>query len=151
MDTEQFIRDYLPEILHLSLGTSKANKPWVSEVHFAYDEDLNLYFRSLTSRRHSQEIAVNPSVSGSIVIPHGPTDAPLGVYFEGTARRLETDEERASVMKYFKRTGAKESAVEDAKDPERDQFYKITVSNWYVFDARHSRPSQKYHLAWPKP
>ena len=150
MNVEQAIRNYLPDILHLSLATSIDNKPWVCEVHFAYDDNLNLYFRSLASRRHSQEIAANPNVAGNIVTQHGITDKPRGIYFEGTAAMIESDAERASVIKYFRRIGADEAAVEEAKNPEGHQFYKVTVSDYYVFDSRESKPSQKYHLAWSK-
>jgi len=150
MNTEQVIRDYLPDILHMSLATTVNNKPWVCELHFAYDDDLNLYFRSLASRRHSQDIAINPYVAGNIVTQHGITDKPRGVYFEGTAKKIESDSERAAVIKYFKRIGADEAAVEEAKNPDGHQFYKITVLDYYVFDARESSPSQKYHLTWSK-
>lgn len=51
----------------MSLATSADNKPRVCEVYFVYDTDLNFYFRSKTSRRHSQEIAKNPYVSANIV------------------------------------------------------------------------------------
>ena len=69
MDIEKLIREYLPQIIHLSLGTSANNKPWVCEVHFAYDESLNLYYRSLTLRRHSQEIAENPNFGNIVGLP----------------------------------------------------------------------------------
>ncbi|HLZ15367.1 MAG TPA: hypothetical protein VKQ34_05305 [Candidatus Saccharimonadales bacterium] len=38
LDIEQIIRDYLPDVVHMSLATCKDNKPWVCEVHFAYDD-----------------------------------------------------------------------------------------------------------------
>ncbi len=71
MDVEKIIREYIDKTIHLSLATSSDNKPWVCEVHFAYDEQLNLYFRSLKSRRHSQEIAKNPNVAGNIIDKFG--------------------------------------------------------------------------------
>jgi uncharacterized protein YhbP (UPF0306 family) len=150
MDIEQAIRDYLPDILHLSLATSQDNKPWVCELHFGYDEDLNLYFRSFTSRRHSQEIAANPYVAGDIVTQHDVTEKPRGIYFEGMAKMIETDAERADIIKYFSRLRVRESALEEAKKPDGAQFYKITVSDYYVFDTRESSPSRKYHLSWSK-
>ena len=67
MNIEKIIREYIPEIIHMSLATSSHNTPWVCEVHYAFDDDLNLYFRSLSSRRHSQEIANNPKVAGNII------------------------------------------------------------------------------------
>jgi nitroimidazol reductase NimA-like FMN-containing flavoprotein (pyridoxamine 5'-phosphate oxidase superfamily) len=74
-DVEQIIRDYLPNVIHLSLATCVDNKPRVCEVHYVYD-DLNLYFRSKLSRRHSQEIFHNPYVAGNIVEQHTREEKP---------------------------------------------------------------------------
>ena len=62
-DVEKVIREYLPEVIHMSLATSHNNVPWICEVHYAFDDELNLYFRSLQSRRHSKEIAENKQVA----------------------------------------------------------------------------------------
>ncbi|HEV2403360.1 MAG TPA: pyridoxamine 5'-phosphate oxidase family protein [Candidatus Saccharimonadales bacterium] len=149
MNLEQIIRDYLPQIQHMSLGTSKDNKPWVCEVHYAYDDNLNLYFRSLTSRRHSQEIAANPYVAGNIVKQHPLEVYPLGVYFEGQAQLLTTAAERQTVFPYIKEQLHQDEAVlEDAKNPEGHQFYKITVDNWYVFGKLDDTGGKKYELKW---
>ena len=146
---EQTIREYLQTVLHMSLATSAGNKPWVCEVHFVYDDDLNLYFRSKPSRRHSKEIAANPNVAGNIVEQHAIDQAPLGVYFEGTAAVLEDFELDSPVYKQFaERLNAKPEIIQDAKQPDGHKVYKITISDLYLFDARESKPSQKYHLKW---
>src|SRR5580700_8645470 len=93
MDIENAIRDYLPQIVHMSLATSSDNKPWACEVHFAFDDNLNLYFRSLLSRRHSKDIMANPRVAGNIVTQHQVGDKVRGVYFEGTCKLLESKED----------------------------------------------------------
>lgn len=143
-DIESTIRAYLPDIIHMSLATSRDNKPWVCEVHFVYDDPLNLYFRSVASSRHSEEIRLNPNVAGNIVTQHHPGDKPRGVYFEGKAEELENvDEANPAFTLYCERFGTDKSILEDGK-----KFYKITVENFYVFDARESKPSQKYSLAW---
>jgi uncharacterized protein YhbP (UPF0306 family) len=150
MDAEKTIREYLPGVLHMSLATAAGNKPWVCEVHFVYDDELNLYFRSKKSRRHSQEIAANPNVAGNIVEQHGLTDKPRGVYFEGTAVILEDFNEDHKAYKAFgERLGAGPGIVEDSKEEDGHRIYKITVSDFYLFDSRESKPSQKYHLKWP--
>lgn len=149
MTIEQTIRRYLPQIVHMSLATSRNNKPWVCEVHFAYDDDLNLYFRSLTARRHSQEIAENPSVAGSIVKQHMLDEYPLGVYFEGSAKLLEPGEEQNKAFACInERLKAGDGILEEAKNPSSPQFYKITVENWYVFGKLDGEKGQKYELAW---
>ncbi len=149
MNLEEVIRDYLPQIVHMSLGTSKDNKPWVCELHYAYDEDLNLYFRSTPARRHSQEITSNPNVAGNIVKQHKPGEPVLGVYFEGTAKVLDSVEEQEKVATIMvEKLGAPTSILEVAKNPEDHQFYKISVKTFYVFGNLDGNGNNKYELQW---
>lgn len=152
INIEKTIREYFPDIVHMSLATcGKAMKPWVCEVHFVYDNDLNLYFKSNADRRHSLEIAKNSNVAGNIVTQHSLGDKPRGVYFEGTAEKLKKVDENHIAYKLFcERLGAGPGIL-NKDDPDKGHgFYKITVSDYYVFDARESKPSQKYHLQWKK-
>ncbi len=149
MDVEKTIRQYLPQVVHMSLATCTDNEPWVCEVHFAFDENLNLYFRSLTSRRHSQEIAANPNVAGNIVTQHFLGQPVRAVYFEGTAKLLTTDEENQEAFKYLQlRLGLNKEILAESQRPDGHQFYMITVANYYLFDSYTSNPSQKYELKW---
>src|SRR5579884_4129734 len=133
-DIEKVIREYLPNILHMSLATCANNKPWVCEVHFVYDDNLNLYFRSLLSRRHSQEIAQNPNVAGNIVKQHSVGESGHGIYFEGLASLIIDPKERQSVFPLFNaRLGSDESILKEAENETGHQFYKIVVKNWYAF------------------
>jgi uncharacterized protein YhbP (UPF0306 family) len=148
-EIEKVIRDYLPQTVHLSLATTKDNTPWVCELHFAYDDDLNLYFRSLRSCRHSQEIAANPKVAGNIVTQHPADLAPKGAYFEGTAKQLEEGSELMAAFDCLKeRLGIKDEALEEAKRADGHKFYKITVDTYYLFDVRDSKPGGKFELKW---
>lgn len=152
MNIESIIREYIDKSFHLSLGTCVDNKPWVCEVHFVYDEDLNLYYRSLTSRRHSQEIARNPNVAGNIVRQHALADIPHAIYFEGTAERIVDEAERQRVFPYFKnRLGSPDDKLDEARREDGHQFYKITVSKWYAFGKFDGETVQKYELAWSSP
>jgi uncharacterized protein YhbP (UPF0306 family) len=147
MDIEKVIRDYLPHVLHMSLATCVDNKPWVCEVHFVYDDDLNLYWRSKPSRRHSWDISENPHVAGNIVEQHALGDKPRGVYFEGTAEMLhEVAPDDPAVKLFMERLKLGPEIVSDANQLDGHKMYKVTVTDWYVFDSRESSPSQKYHL-----
>jgi uncharacterized protein YhbP (UPF0306 family) len=149
MDIEPIIRDYLPDVVHMSLATSQDNKPWVCEVHFAYDDHLNLYFRSLPTRRHSQEIAANPNVAGNIVRQHALGEYPLGVYFEGTAQQLGSGEDQQEAFEAIKRRlKAGDEILEEAQRADGHQFYKVTVKTWYVFGKLEGDKGQKYELTW---
>jgi uncharacterized protein YhbP (UPF0306 family) len=146
MDVEQTIREYLPGILHMSLGTCVENMPWVCEVHFVYDDDLNIYWRSKPSRRHSQEIARNPNVAANIVQQHGKGDKPRGLYVEGTAQQVNIEPNSAVHSLFHDRLGDFAADLSDLDEDDGRKFYKLTVSKWYLFDARESYPPQKYEL-----
>ena len=149
-EIETLVREYITKTVHFSLASVKDGKPWVCEVHFAYDDDLNVYFRSLTSRRHSQEIAQNPYVAGTIVRQHELEEGCAGaLYFEGTAEIMTDETTRLAVMPFFqKQLGAKETILDDAKSKDGHQFYKITVKKWYLYGKFGQPKSAKYQLDW---
>lgn len=149
MDVEKVVREYIDKTVHMSLATSADNKPWVCEVHFAYDEDLNIYFRSLKNRRHSQEIATNPNVAGNIIDKYALGDAVVGLYYEGTAELLEPGDEQSIAAKCIQeRLKAGPDIVEEATQEDGHKFYKISVKNWYVFGRFGGSSGQKYKLEW---
>ena len=134
----------------MSLATVKGDKPWVTEVHFVYDDDLNIYWRSFDTRRHSQEINANPHVAGNIVkqcVLGEP--CPGAVYFEGTAEKVDDLAlQQAILPKFVSRVGASDKAIEEAAAPEGNKFYKISVSNWAVFGNVDGSGFNKYEIAW---
>lgn len=149
LDIEEIVREYIDKSLHLSLATTANDRPWICEVHFAYDEDLNLYWRSKKSRRHSQEIEENPHVAGNIVKQHELGEYPHAIYFEGSAEIIEDEGGYQKLYEYFhKRQIGDKNIIEDAKQPEGHKFYKVTVENWYAFGKFGGDSGQKYKLEW---
>jgi uncharacterized protein len=146
---EQTIRQYLTQVIHMSLATSADNKPWVSEVHFAYDGNLNLYWISETTRRHSIEIENNPNVSGNIVTQHHLNQKVRGVYFEGVAHKLEgVPPEHPAYQAYASRFA---NAPHLARTSEEGgpRIYQVMVADWYLFDTYNTGPAKKYRLGDP--
>lgn len=149
MHVEQIVREYIDKSLHMSLATVSGDKPWVCEVHFVYDDNLNLYWRSLKSRRHSQEIAANPNVAGNIVEQHTIDKIPHAIYFEGKAELIEDEVIIREVSSLFQaRLGAGENIIDDALTDDGHKFYKVTVENWYAFGKFGGDKGQKHHLRW---
>jgi uncharacterized protein YhbP (UPF0306 family) len=149
MDIEQKIREYLPQVIHMSLATVRDDTPWISEVHFVYDQDLNFYFRSLASRRHSGDISINSKVAANIVEQHEIGEKVRAVYLEGTAEMLvDVDESHPAYIFYCERFGTGPEILEEARTEDGHKFYKITPTTLYLVDGRESSPSQKYELPW---
>lgn len=134
----------------MSLATSVDNKPWACQLHFAYDDELNLYFCSNTATRHCTEIAKNPHVAGAISTQHEPGEKPRCVDFEGVAEMVtDITEDHPAYKAYNGRFPGRVSVVDYLKPENGGRIYKISVSDYFMFDARESKPAQKYHLAWP--
>jgi uncharacterized protein YhbP (UPF0306 family) len=149
MDVEKIVREYIDKTVHMSLATVRDNKPWVSEVHFAYDEELNLYWRSLRTRRHSQEISDNPHVAGNIIDKYAVGEPVVGIYFEGKAERLSPGADQDKAAKLLQtRIQAAPDIVEEAAREDGHQFYKISVENWYAFGRFGGESGQKFQLSW---
>lgn len=97
MDLKQLIQNYLSETKMLHLATLAGNQPWVCNVWYAADDNLNIYWFSGTNRRHVAEVSANPLVAGGITLPQTPQDPPRGLQFQGTTTQLtaKTDIEKA--------------------------------------------------------
>ncbi len=134
---------------HLSLSTCVDNKPWTTELHFVYDDALDIYFCSAEFRRHSKEIANNPNVSGNIVKQHPLGEYPHAIYFEGVARKLSF-ENYDEVYDIFAKQLHHNEAYRDAIKTHEKDCYKITVSDWYAFGKFGQPTGEKYHVPWNK-
>ncbi len=142
MNIEKAIREYIDNVIHLSLATCKGDRPWICEVHFSFDNDLNFYFLSKPERRHSEEIALNPNVSGSIIHEHAIGEPVRGVYFEGVAELIQDiHADHPAYVTYCNRFGTGPEILDHG-------FYRVKVSDFYLFDNRETEPGQKYHLPW---
>ncbi len=144
---EAIIREYITTIPHLSLATVSSSQPWVCEVHFAADDELNLYFVSKGSTRHAQEIAGNPHVAGNIVRQHGLAEAPQGIYFEGEAAMLVAPTQ-AEAERYAMALGGDTQKVLERLSDQQHHMYRIAVRNWAVFGNFEGTGNAKYGLAW---
>lgn len=146
VNAEQAIRDYLPGVRHLSLGTrDESGAPWVSELDFVFRDDLTVCVRSLVTRRHSQNMARDPRVSGTIVRQHQFGGSSVeGVSFAGNAALLGAGAEQDEFAGLFvERLGAKPDIVQRA-DEGGPQFYRIDVGAWYIYGALDGGRPQTY-------
>ena len=148
-DLEKIVRGLITKTPHMSLATVNGDKPWVCEVHFCYDDDLNLYFVSKETTRHCQEIANNPNVAGNIVKQHPLTEAPNGLYFEGMAKEIATTDEE--IEQYCTALGRDQSQLkQQLTEPNGRRMYKITVQKWAIFGNIDGNGHAKHELTWSK-
>lgn len=134
---KKFIVDYLQEAKMMQLATSFDNQPWVCNVWFAADEDLNIYWFSSTTRRHSYEVEKNSKVAAAIVLSFTPKDPARGLQLQGTARKLtdQKDIDKA-ISVYADRIFSKEKIAEFMANSEKPHaFYRIKPTQFVLFDT----------------
>lgn len=137
MKLRKLIEEYLKEAKMMQLGTSSNDQPWVCNVWFATDLDLNIYYFSSTNRRHSIEVEKNNKVAGAIVLPQTPDDPPRGLQFQGSSELLTKVEDiEKAISVYQDRIFSKETILDLMGDSEAPhKFYKVTPHKFILFDA----------------
>jgi len=150
VNLRKLIEDYLKEAKLMQLATSVGNQPWVCSVWFAADADLNVYYFSAITRRHSEEVVKNNKVAGAIVLPQSPKDPPRGLYFQGAAEILNNQEDiDGAISVYADRIFPKEKIKEFMNNKDKPhKFYKIKPTSFVLFDAVNfpNNPRQELNL-----
>ena len=149
MDLASIIRDFLTTAQLMHLGTAHGGKPWVTPVYFAADVDMNLYWLSRKSRRHSAELQNNAHVAGSIVIPVNYGEKVRGLQFEGTARQLEGQDADAGRNIYSSKFWIVEDRAMSALEGGDPQIcYQVHPDKYKLFDEVNfpQSPSQELKL-----
>lgn len=130
-DIESLIRKYLGQVQVMQLATVADNQPWACNVHFAADDNLNLYWLSQPNRRHSQEIAKNKNVAATVAIKF-PENPVIGVSVEGEAEVVLTPEAVEVFDGKFNLNGDfKKKLLEGAAD---EKLYRLKPRLFVLFD-----------------
>lgn len=96
------IEKYLEEARMMQLATARDNQPWVCNVWTAVDKDLNIYWISASTRRHSEEIKDNEHVAASFCLVREPSETARGaLQLEGTAHEVKNALEIAKALKLY--------------------------------------------------
>lgn len=149
-DLKNLILDYMEQQKLMQLASAADGSPWVCSVWFGFDENLNIYFFSSVTRRHSQEIEKDSRVAGAIAMPHEPSDPPRGLQFEGVAEKLDRADDIAQARETYQgRIFDVETIDGFMSHKERPHaFYRIRPSQFVLFDVVNfpDDPRQEYKL-----
>ena len=89
MKPQELLKQYLEQQYMMQLATTRDGRLWICTVWFIADAERNLYWASLPTRRHSQDIAANSEVAAAIAVQYGIGESVIGVQLEGSAEMLE--------------------------------------------------------------
>lgn len=108
--------------------------PWIATVYFVEDDHQNLYWLSLPTRRHSQELAVNNRAAIAITVQG--EQPVIGIQAEGVVSVVENGPVIQTIMEKYV---AKYSAGHDFYNnfiagKNQHRLYKFTPENFVLFD-----------------
>jgi len=146
LTAQELIEKYLSEARIMQLATVRDDQPWICSLHFAADDESNIYWITKPTARHSQEIADNPNVAIAIAFK---TDRPLiGVQTEGTAEIVEDPDLLKSAMeRYIERQGTDRAFADQIiAGTNEHKLYKFTPKLFSLFDQVNfsDQPSQEW-------
>ncbi|OHB04703.1 MAG: hypothetical protein A3B14_01685 [Candidatus Zambryskibacteria bacterium RIFCSPLOWO2_01_FULL_45_21] len=132
------IRERILEVLEqthlMSLATVDEGGPWVADVVFIFDDDLNIYWMSDPKTRHSKAILENNKAAGSITYSTKRKETNFGVQFEGIVEQLEGIQ-FSLLVKHLTKRGYPKPKISDAKKIlDGDMWYKLTPTKVGLID-----------------
>lgn len=136
MQPLELIKKYLSDKHMMQLATVADGQPWCCTVYFIHDDQNNLYWASLPTRRHSQEIAANPQVAVAIPVRHVKGEPVVGIQVSGRAEILEPSPALESLAnQYAQKFGRDQTWVNDFVGGKTEhRLYKLTPSEIVLFD-----------------
>ncbi len=131
----------------MQLATVKGGKPWICTVYFVFHEG-KIYWLSLLSRRHSQELASHPHAAVAFAVK---TDKPvIGVQAEG---RVEIAKDKDAVKTvcdlYIKKYDQAHDFYKSfVAGTNQHNLYCFTPETWVLFDENNhpDTPRQEVKL-----
>jgi uncharacterized protein YhbP (UPF0306 family) len=112
---KKHILDLMKKSLVASIATSVNSKPWVANVFFTNDSDLNIYFLSSTKTRHSLEAVQNSSVAVSIYDKESTYDFVHGIQIEGEIKEANLVDIMKSLKSYIEKYPESTNKLQDPK------------------------------------
>ena len=135
IDIRKRIKEVLEQGYLLSLGTVDGAGVWVADVIYIADNDLNLYWMSDPKFRHSQAIAKNQNVAGTITASQKPSDKDFAIQLEGKAEQLD-GLQFALVAKYLLKQGKPEPKKVINILREGYSWYKLSHTKIELIDQK---------------
>lgn len=149
MNPRKVIKEYLQKQHMMQLATVANGQPWCCTVYFVVDDAYNLYWASLPSRRHSQEIAAHAPVAAAIPVKFVKGEPVAGLQIAGTAKMLPPSPAIHSLTRRYAEKFNRDAAwVEDfVAGRTQHRLYKLTPSTVVLFDESNfpDTPRQEFN------
>lgn len=135
MEISELIKKHLAESRMMQIATSDNRQPWICTVYYVEDDKQNLYWLSLPTRRHSQEIASSSKIAVAIPVKFDKNPI-IGIQAEGLAEVINVPAIVAEIMQKYteKYESGKDFYDNFLAGKNQHLLYKFTPSKYVLFD-----------------
>ncbi len=145
MDLKKEINNYLKTQKLMSVAT-RGEYPWIANLYYVHDDELNLYFLSKHHREHCVALKTDNRVAVAIADSHQPIYKPQkGIQLHGIAEEVNLLDKLEWMFKMWNKLIAEDKG-EKLSDPKKfleaglSRVYKITPKRIKFFNTE----------LWPK-
>ena len=138
-DLRQVIKKYLESRNVMQLASVVDGQPWVCNLHYYSDDDLNIYWISTEARRHSVEIKQNQKVAAAVLVHENTPEEKyiIGLSIEGTAELLGQDPAGQISQKYTEKLQKPAQLMADIKSGKNPhKFYLLKPTKFMLCDTK---------------
>lgn len=123
----------------MQLATSVNDEPWACNLHFYADDDLNLYWISSESRKHSEDIVKNPQIAVAIMIHENTREADyvIGISMQGIGQLLGSKVDKKIAAAFIKKHKEPSDYLDNVLDGSSShKFYCLRPTIIVLFDSK---------------
>jgi len=132
-----FILDNLPRHRQLTLGSvDSSGQPWVVCVNLAYDEDLNLIWKSLEASEHSKNVRADSRVS-ICIFSQTTNHGDFGFYTKAVAHEVAAEDELRRCLEARSKKGEPLPDLAKFLPPSTVRLYCAEIKEAWIIDDRH--------------
>ena len=134
----KFVLDNLPRHKQFALGTIDENgSPWVVCLNLAYDDKLNIIWKSKKDTEHSKHIATNKNVS-ICVYSNDEKVGDFGFYTKVVAHEVSDEKELEKCLDFrYKRKNKEIPPLSELLGDSDARIYIAEIREAWVSDNRH--------------
>jgi uncharacterized protein YhbP (UPF0306 family) len=145
MDIKNSLKIFIQKSQIVTLATSEKNKPWICNVFYIPDKDLNLYFLSGKKTIHSQHLEKNFNVAVSIYDHKSNFDGVQGVQMIGIVKELGIVA-ALKILPKFRKVFRAHLTKADLKEAMGSRFYRFTPRKIFYRNSRGFKGKQEVRL-----
>jgi uncharacterized pyridoxamine 5'-phosphate oxidase family protein len=133
-----FILTQLAKQKHFTLGTVDAQgNPWIVCLNLAFDNDVNIIWKSNANTEHSKHILTHPEVA-ICVFSHDEEMGDFGLYIKAIADEVTDMDELTKCLQHrYTKVGKPAPDIKDFAAPALDRIYLARITHAWVNDSRH--------------